>query len=112
LGLIFKFNSNSQQVAECNHIRTVSTDAAAFIKFICPLIASLVGFSHRPLASCAHTLTSCLLSSHSLDFSHTATASNQTGGLSDEVDEKILGDSFIPFGKLKDVQIPLDYETR
>lgn len=33
------------------------------------------------------------------------------GGLSEEVDEKIIHGAFIPFGDIIDVQIPLDYET-
>lgn len=33
------------------------------------------------------------------------------GGLSEEVDEKILQGAFIPFGEVLDIQIPLDYET-
>src|SRR5688572_12411425 len=33
------------------------------------------------------------------------------GGLSEEVDEKILQGAFIPFGEILDIQIPLDYET-
>lgn len=34
------------------------------------------------------------------------------GGLSEEVDEKILRAAFIPFGDILDVQVPLDYATR
>lgn len=34
-----------------------------------------------------------------------------TGGLAEEVDEKVLHAAFIPFGDLIDIQIPLDYET-
>ena len=34
-----------------------------------------------------------------------------SGGLAEEVDEKILHAAFIPFGDLLDIQIPLDYET-
>lgn len=34
-----------------------------------------------------------------------------TGGLAEEVDEKVLHAAFIPFGDLVDIQIPLDYET-
>ncbi|XP_044737154.1 peptidyl-prolyl cis-trans isomerase E isoform X3 [Chrysoperla carnea] len=33
------------------------------------------------------------------------------GGLAEEVDEKILNATFIPFGDIVDVQIPLDYES-
>jgi len=33
------------------------------------------------------------------------------GGIADEVDEKVLHAAFIPFGEIKDVQIPTDYET-
>lgn len=33
------------------------------------------------------------------------------GGLSEEVDEKILHAAFIPFGDITDINIPLDYET-
>lgn len=34
-----------------------------------------------------------------------------TGGLADEVDEKVLNNVFLPFGDILDVQIPLDYES-
>lgn len=34
-----------------------------------------------------------------------------SGGLAEEVDEKILNAAFIPFGEIVDVQIPLDYES-
>lgn len=34
-----------------------------------------------------------------------------SGGLAEEVDEKILHAAFIPFGEIVDVQIPLDYES-
>ena len=34
-----------------------------------------------------------------------------TGGLAEEVTEKILHSAFLPFGDLIDIQIPLDYET-
>lgn len=34
-----------------------------------------------------------------------------TGGLAEEVDEKVLHAAFIPFGDIIDIQIPLDYET-
>ena len=34
-----------------------------------------------------------------------------SGGLSEEVDEKILHAAFIPFGDLIDINIPLDYES-
>ena len=34
-----------------------------------------------------------------------------TGGLAEEVDEKMLNAAFIPFGDILDIQIPLDYET-
>lgn len=33
------------------------------------------------------------------------------GGISEEVDDKILHAAFIPFGEILDIQIPLDYET-
>lgn len=33
------------------------------------------------------------------------------GGLSEEVDEKILHAAFVPFGDVTDINIPLDYET-
>jgi len=33
------------------------------------------------------------------------------GGLSEEVDEKVLHAAFIPFGDIMDIQLPLDYET-
>ncbi|KAL4235897.1 hypothetical protein ACF0H5_004287 [Mactra antiquata] len=33
------------------------------------------------------------------------------GGISEEVDEKILHAAFIPFGDITDINIPLDYET-
>lgn len=34
-----------------------------------------------------------------------------TGGLAEEVDEKMLSAAFIPFGDIVDIQIPLDYES-
>lgn len=34
-----------------------------------------------------------------------------TGGLTEEVDEKVLHAAFIPFGDVTDIQIPIDYET-
>lgn len=34
-----------------------------------------------------------------------------SGGLAEEVDEKVLHAAFIPFGDVTDIQIPLDYET-
>lgn len=34
-----------------------------------------------------------------------------SGGLAEEVDEKVLHAAFIPFGEIVDVQIPLDYES-
>ncbi|XP_065890228.1 peptidyl-prolyl cis-trans isomerase E-like [Dysidea avara] len=34
------------------------------------------------------------------------------GGLSEEVDEKVLHAAFIPFGDITDIQIPLDYSTQ
>ena len=34
-----------------------------------------------------------------------------TGGLAEEVDEKVMHAAFIPFGDITDIQIPLDYET-
>lgn len=34
-----------------------------------------------------------------------------SGGLAEEVDEKVLHAAFIPFGDITDIQIPLDYET-
>lgn len=34
-----------------------------------------------------------------------------TGGLADEVDEKVLNEVFHPFGDILDVQIPVDYES-
>jgi len=33
------------------------------------------------------------------------------GGLSEEVDEKVLQKTFIPFGDIVDINLPLDYET-
>lgn len=33
------------------------------------------------------------------------------GGLSEEVDEKIIHAAFIPFGEVVDIQVPIDYET-
>lgn len=35
----------------------------------------------------------------------------RTGGLADEVTEKILNDVFLPFGDVLDIQIPIDYES-
>jgi hypothetical protein len=37
--------------------------------------------------------------------------SNFTGGLADEVDEKLLQAAFLPFGDIIEVQMPLDYTT-
>ena len=34
-----------------------------------------------------------------------------SGGLAEEVDEKVLHAAFLPFGDIIDVQVPLDYET-
>lgn len=34
-----------------------------------------------------------------------------SGGLAEEVDEKVLHAAFIPFGDIVDIQVPLDYET-
>lgn len=34
-----------------------------------------------------------------------------SGGLAEEVDDKVLHAAFLPFGDIVDVQIPLDYET-
>ena len=34
------------------------------------------------------------------------------GGLSEEVDEKVLHAAFIPFGDLTDINIPMDYATQ
>ncbi len=34
------------------------------------------------------------------------------GGLTEEVDEKVLRAAFIPFGDISEVQLPLDYETQ
>ena len=34
------------------------------------------------------------------------------GGLSEEIDEKILHNAFIPFGDITDITIPLDYESQ
>lgn len=34
-----------------------------------------------------------------------------TGGLEEEVDDKIIHAAFIPFGEITDIQIPIDYET-
>lgn len=34
------------------------------------------------------------------------------GGLSEEVDEKVIHAAFIPFGDIMDIQIPLDYSTQ
>lgn len=33
------------------------------------------------------------------------------GGLTEEVDEKVLRSAFIPFGEISEVQLPLDYQT-
>ena len=35
-----------------------------------------------------------------------------SGGLAEEVDEKMIQASLIPFGDLVDINLPLDYETR
>ena len=34
-----------------------------------------------------------------------------SGGLAEEVEEKILHAAFIPFGDIVDINIPLDYES-
>ena len=34
-----------------------------------------------------------------------------TGGLTEEVDEKVLRSAFIPFGDISEVQLPIDYQT-
>ena len=34
------------------------------------------------------------------------------GGLSEEVDEKVLHAAFIPFGDITDINIPMDYATQ
>lgn len=33
------------------------------------------------------------------------------GGLTEDVDEKVLRAAFIPFGDISEVQIPIDYQT-
>lgn len=33
------------------------------------------------------------------------------GGLTEEVDEKVLRAAFIPFGEISEVQLPVDYQT-
>ena len=33
------------------------------------------------------------------------------GGLSEEVDQKVVQGAFLPFGDIVDISIPLDYET-
>lgn len=50
------------------------------------------------------------------DFTNCSSAHTQyrvflSGGLAEEVDEKVLHAAFIPFGDITDIQIPLDYET-
>lgn len=34
------------------------------------------------------------------------------GGLSEEVNEKILHSAFIPFGDIADISVPLDYSSQ
>ena len=34
------------------------------------------------------------------------------GGLAEEVDQKVLRAAFIPFGDIKTVELPLDFESR
>lgn len=34
-----------------------------------------------------------------------------TGGIAEEVDDKVLHAAFLPFGDIIDIQVPLDYET-
>jgi len=36
---------------------------------------------------------------------------NFTGGLAEEVNEKVVKSAFIPFGEISEVQIPIDYDT-
>ena len=36
---------------------------------------------------------------------------HNSGGLSEEVESKVLKAAFIPFGEVVDIQIPMDYET-
>jgi RNA recognition motif. (a.k.a. RRM, RBD, or RNP domain) len=39
-------------------------------------------------------------------------SSLKSGGLAEEVDEKILHAAFVPFGDIKDVKTPLDMATQ
>lgn len=39
-------------------------------------------------------------------------SSLKSGGLAEEVDEKILHAAFVPFGDIKDVKTPLDQATQ
>lgn len=48
---------------------------------------------------------------YSLKFSLIFAWFLRTGGLADEVTEKILNDVFLPFGDIMDIQIPIDYES-
>lgn len=34
------------------------------------------------------------------------------GGISDEVNEQLIRDAFIPFGDIVDIQMPIEYETQ
>lgn len=34
------------------------------------------------------------------------------GGISDEVNEQLIRDAFIPFGDIVDVQMPIEYESQ
>jgi peptidyl-prolyl isomerase E (cyclophilin E) len=45
------------------------------------------------------------------NFPHNRKKTLYVGGISHEIDEKILTMAFIPFGEIVGVSIPLDYET-
>lgn len=34
------------------------------------------------------------------------------GGISDEVNEQLIRDAFIPFGDIVDIQMPIEYESQ
>jgi predicted thioesterase len=40
------------------------------------------------------------------------TLTSETGGLAEEVNERILHAAFLPFGEIVEIQIPVDFENR
>lgn len=100
-----------------------ATLAHHFLEHIDPLPDPYTHFSHARLVTCWKILP---LAHHENRFDtsginrkvvvlrsltlHWGTFGD-VGGLSEEVDEKIIQGAFIPFGEILDIQIPLDYET-